>query len=163
MWQNFPTGDETVHQPRPCGAAAPDVCVSSPLLPFPAPLSVSRFHPLVPAAALFTWTALWKASRVPRTCRCPAWRRWTGRTTAGLETCRFRTRSRPGDFGGRRILTDLLRYWLRPSFSVISPTDRALGRSCLLANTSKTASFNSSSSNCSGEGRDEEIRGRMPR
>lgn len=58
----------------------------------------------------------------------------------------------PCDSG--RILTALLRYWLRPSFSVISPTDRALGRSCLLANTSKTASFNSSSANCSGEGPD---------
>lgn len=41
----------------------------------------------------------------------------------------------------------LLRRELRPSFSVSSPTFKALGRSCLLANTSKTASFSSSSDN----------------
>lgn len=46
-----------------------------------------------------------------------------------------------------RLLTVLLRRACRPSLSVSSLTDKALGRSCLLANTSKTASFNSSSSN----------------
>ncbi|TNN33082.1 hypothetical protein EYF80_056754 [Liparis tanakae] len=49
-----------------------------------------------------------------------------------------------------RLLILLRRDW-RPSLSVSSLTDKALGRSCLLANTSKTASFNSSSFNCRGE------------
>jgi len=48
---------------------------------------------------------------------------------------------------GACLLTFLLRRACRPSFSVSSLTGKALGRSCLLANTSKTASFNSSSVN----------------
>ena len=46
-----------------------------------------------------------------------------------------------------RLLTVLLRRFCRPSLSVISLTDKALGRSCLFANTSKAASLNSSSCN----------------
>lgn len=45
------------------------------------------------------------------------------------------------------LLTVLLRRECRPSLSVSSLTVKALGRSCLLANTSRAASFNSSSDN----------------
>lgn len=45
-------------------------------------------------------------------------------------------------------LTLLLRNWLRPRRSVSSAAVMAFGKSCLLANTSKTASRSSSSRNC---------------
>lgn len=48
-----------------------------------------------------------------------------------------------------RLLT-FLRRLCRPSLSVTSLTLKALGRSCLLANTSRIASFNSSSCNQRG-------------
>lgn len=58
-------------------------------------------------------------------------------------------RGRPrGPPRGPRTLTVLLRSACRPSLSVSSLTAMALGMSCLLANTSSTASRSSSSCSC---------------
>lgn len=98
----------------------------------------------------------WIASQVLHTARCPGWHRLSGRTTVGSEThsrIRFECISvqalnltvEVGIGFPLRLLTCLLRRFCRPSLSVSSVTDKALGRSCLLAKISKTASLSSSS------------------
>lgn len=162
-WWNCPPASSFSRRSARCRTR----CLASSLLPFPAVLSVSRSHPLVPAALHLDNSLESQSSPSYSPSPCVAQVDWTCHCgiTASRAAC---LRMRPqlfsffltcsGIFKSRciiwniyifffswEVLTGLLRYWLRLSFSVSSPTERALGRSCLLANTSKTALFNSSS------------------
>lgn len=89
---------------------------------------------------------------------CLGWHRWPGRTTVGRKrrksasgkrrdtSLQLGSRGKPeAQRKGDRILTVRLRKCWSPSLSVSSLTGMALGMSCLLANTSSTASRSSSS------------------
>ena len=100
-------------------------------------------------------TAHGTASPARRTSLCLGWHRWPGRTTAGRGKERGQQQGKKmrcfcfppglGLPGARRALTVRLRKCCSPSLSVSSLTGMALGMSCLLANTSSTASRSSSS------------------
>lgn len=115
-----------------------------------------KFHASLPSRTPSSaWRARWTASRGPRRAPSPEWRRWPAHTTERRQkrkesqssfqskapACRRRV-------GARAIRTVRLRMSFRPSFLVSSLAGMALGRSCLLANTSSTASFRSSSWIC---------------
>lgn len=75
-------------------------------------------------------------------------RRRGGRRRGGERAPGRTPRGGPEAPPGPRALTVLLRSVCRPSLSVSSLTAMALGMSCLLANTSSTASRSSSSCSC---------------
>ncbi len=120
-------------------------------------LSLSLSH--LYSRSSITWTTLQIATQVLQTAQCPGWRRLTECATVGSEikwhkldmNAALRMLTDLNLTAGISsmfllgLLTGLLRRACRPSFSWSSLTDKALGRSCLLASTSKTASFNSSS------------------
>lgn len=132
-------------------------------------LNVCAFPPVLLGSVFLSHLSSWSffsswsrprtASWVLRTARCPGWRRLTGCATVGTKRIRRELHRKKykcnsahdyklhSGVYGACLLTFLLRRACRPSFSVSSLTGKALGRSCLLANTSKTASFNSSSVN----------------
>ena len=96
-------------------------------------------------ATLFTssWQAGRTANRDPHTSLRRTWRKWPGDKAASAGAGANNSRERASTW----IYQLRWRRDCKPSFSVTSAADMALGKSCLLQNTSKTASRSSSSFN----------------
>ena len=103
-------------------------------------------HGFLLKCAVFTssWQAGLTASRDPHTSLRRMWRKWPGEEEKQRQQPPASAQQRRGSTWMHQL------RWRRdckPSFSMTSAADMALGRSCLLQNTSRTASWSSSSFN----------------